>query len=74
MKLTAQQMRSLPEFFRQVTDPRRAQGRRHQIDVVLAIASAAVRHARLQGHLRLDARPGTQGARPVSMPLPQWKI
>ncbi|MCP4946012.1 MAG: ISAs1 family transposase [Aestuariibacter sp.] len=42
MKLTAQHMRSLPEFFRQVTDPRRAQGRRHPIDVVLAIAAAAV--------------------------------
>jgi hypothetical protein len=42
MKLTAEQMRSLPEFFRPVTDPRRAQGRRHPIDVVLAIAAAAV--------------------------------
>ncbi|MCP5037173.1 MAG: DUF4338 domain-containing protein [Rhodobacteraceae bacterium] len=42
MKLTAQQMRSLPQFFRQVSDPRRAQGRRHPIEAVLAIASAAV--------------------------------
>lgn len=42
MKLTAEQMRSLPQFFRQVADPRRAQGKRHPIEAVLAIASAAV--------------------------------
>jgi len=42
MKLTAEQMRSLPEFFKPITDPRRAQGKRHQIEVVLAIAAAAV--------------------------------
>ncbi len=42
MKLTAEQMLSLPEYFRQITDPRRPQGRRHPISVVLAIASAAV--------------------------------
>ncbi len=42
MKLTANQMRSLPDFFRQIEDPRRAQGRIHQIYVVLAIAAGAV--------------------------------
>lgn len=42
MKLSADQMRSLPEFFQQITDPRRAQGRRHPIGPVLAIATAAV--------------------------------
>ena len=42
MKLTAEQMQSLPEFFRQISDPRRAQGRRHPLPAVLAIATAAV--------------------------------
>lgn len=42
MKLTAEQMRSLPEFFGAITDPRRPQGKRHPIDVVLAISAAAV--------------------------------
>ncbi len=39
MKLTANQMRSLPDFFRKIEDPQRAQGRIHQIYVVLAIAA-----------------------------------
>ncbi len=42
MKLTAQQMRSLPDFFKQIHDPRRAQGRRHYVHVVLAISAGAV--------------------------------
>jgi hypothetical protein len=42
MKLTADQMRSLPEFFKQIQDPRRPQGRRHYVHVVLAIAAGAV--------------------------------
>lgn len=42
MKLTAEHMQSLPEFFRQMSDPRRAQGRRHPLHAVLAIATAAV--------------------------------
>lgn len=42
MKLSAEQMRSLPEFFGQITDPRRAQGRRHPLDAALAICAAAV--------------------------------
>jgi len=42
MKLTADQMRSLPDFFKQIHDPRRAQGRQHSVHVVLAIAAAAV--------------------------------
>lgn len=41
MKLTAEQMRSLPEFFKGICDPRRAEGKRHKIEVVLAIAAAA---------------------------------
>jgi len=42
MKLTVDQMRSLPDFFGHITDPRRAQGRRHPLTAVLAIATAAV--------------------------------
>jgi len=42
MKLTAQQMRSLPDFFKEIDDPRRAQGKRHQLHTVLAIAAGAV--------------------------------
>ena len=42
MKLTAEQMRSLPGFFRKVKDPRREQGQRHRIHVVLAIAAGAI--------------------------------
>lgn len=41
MKLTAEQMQSLPNFFKEISDPRRAQGKRHRIGVVLAIAAAA---------------------------------
>jgi len=42
MQLTADHMRSLPDFFRQIADPRRRQGRRHAVHVVLAIATGAV--------------------------------
>ena len=42
MKLSAEHMQSLPEFFRPITDPRRTQGRRHPLPAVLAIATAAV--------------------------------
>jgi hypothetical protein len=41
MMLTAQQMQSLPDFFADIPDPRRAQGRRHRLSTVLAIATAA---------------------------------
>jgi len=40
--LTADQMRALPDVFRDIPDPRRAQGRRHRLPTVLAIAAAAV--------------------------------
>lgn len=39
--LSAEQMCSLPEFFRQIPDPRRGQGRRHPLHMVPAIAAAA---------------------------------
>jgi hypothetical protein len=40
--LTADQMRALPDFFRTIPDPRRAQGRRHPLPTVLAIAAGAI--------------------------------
>ena len=39
--LSAQQMKSLPDFFKEIPDPRRAQGRRHRLCTVLAIAAGA---------------------------------
>ena len=38
---TAQQMQSLPDFFADIPDPRRAQGRRHQLSTVLDSAAGA---------------------------------
>jgi len=42
MKLSAKHMKSLPYFFKGITDPRRAQGRMHRIEVVLSMAAAAI--------------------------------
>jgi hypothetical protein len=42
MLLTGPQMKSLPEFFADIADPRRAQGRRHRLVVILAIAAGAI--------------------------------
>ncbi len=41
MLLTADQMRSLPDFFTDIPDPRTTQGRRHRLATVLAIAAGA---------------------------------
>jgi len=40
--LKAQQMRSLPYCFKDIPDPRRAQGRRHSLPTVLSIATGAI--------------------------------
>lgn len=40
--LTADQMRTLPEFFFDIPDPRRKQGQRHSLACVLAISAGAV--------------------------------
>lgn len=40
--LSAEHMRSLPYFFRDIPDPRRAEGRRHPLATVLAIAAGAI--------------------------------
>src|SRR5437667_10580157 len=42
MRLTAEQSPSLPSVFSQISDPRRAQGRRHRLSMVLGIAAGAV--------------------------------
>jgi len=39
--LTADQMRALPHCFATIADPRRRQGRRHRLPVVLGIAAGA---------------------------------
>jgi hypothetical protein len=39
--ISAQHMKSLPDFFSDIPDPRRPQGRRHSLKTVLAIATAA---------------------------------
>ena len=41
MTLNAEQMTALPQFFREIPDPRCSQGRRHQLPTVLAIAAGA---------------------------------
>jgi len=40
--LKAEQMKSLPYFFRAIPDPRRSQGRRHPLATVLGIAAGAI--------------------------------
>ena len=40
--LKAEQMQSLPDFFKDMPDPRRPQGRRHPLPTVLAIATGAI--------------------------------
>jgi hypothetical protein len=42
LMLTADQMQSLPDFFSDIDDPRREQGRRHRLSTVLSIAAGAV--------------------------------
>lgn len=41
MTLSAEQMLALPDFFKNITDPRRGQGRRHRMATVLALVAAA---------------------------------
>jgi hypothetical protein len=42
MKLTANQMLSLYDFFKAIDDPRRAQGKKHQMATTLSLAAAAI--------------------------------
>jgi len=42
MKLDAEKMKALPEFFENITDPRRKQGQRHRLKTILALAAGAI--------------------------------
>jgi len=42
LMLSANQMKTLPELFNTITDPRRTQGRRHRLSTILAIATGAI--------------------------------
>lgn len=41
MALSAEQMLSLPDFFKDIPDPRRGQGQRHRLPTILSLAAAA---------------------------------
>lgn len=51
--LSAAHMQSLPDFFSDIPDPRRDQGKRHRLSTVLAIAAGAVLCGR-QGYLAIS--------------------
>lgn len=40
--ISAEQMKTLPELFNDIEDPRRTQGRRHRLSTILGIATGAV--------------------------------
>lgn len=42
MKLTANQMLSLYDFFKDIDDPRRAQGKKHHMPTILSLSAAAI--------------------------------
>ena len=42
LMITAEQMKTLPELFNAIEDPRRTQGRRHRLSTILGIATGAV--------------------------------
>lgn len=42
MKLTADQMLSLHDFFKEIEDCRRAQGKKHQLSTILALSAGAI--------------------------------
>ncbi len=42
LMLTAEQMKSLPQVFKTIPDPRRAQGQRHRLASILAICAGAI--------------------------------
>jgi len=61
--LSAQQMESLPPFFKEIPDPRRAQGRRHPLSTVLAIAAGATLCG-MQGYLAISDWAKNLGQKP----------
>lgn len=42
LMITAAQMKTLPDFFRSIADPRRAEGQRHRLSTILSIATGAI--------------------------------
>jgi DDE_Tnp_1-associated len=48
--LSAEKMHSLYDFFTDIPDPRRAQGRRHSLPTVLAISPAAAVLCGMEGY------------------------
>ena len=72
--LTAAQMQSLPAFFREIPDPRRAQGRRHGLSTVLGIAAGAVlcgmRGYRAIGYEQRELPAGYEGV--PDEPIIEW--
>jgi hypothetical protein len=53
-------MRSLPQFFRNIPDPRRVQGRRHRLQTALAIAAGAVLCG-MRGYKAIEDRANSLG-------------
>ena len=74
--LSADQMRSLPDVFRTITDPRSRYGRRYRLETVLALAAAAhaVRRPGLQGDPRVGLRPLAGDAAPLPLPPCQRRL
>ena len=72
--LSAAQMRSLPEFFTEIDDPRTRKGRRHPLPSTLALATRrdAVRRTRLQGDWGMGRCARAQSPRTVPGPAAQW--
>ena len=62
MTLTADHMRSLSQCFTDIPDPRRAQGRRHRLSVVLALAMGATLCG-MRGYLAMAEWAKTLGPR-----------
>jgi hypothetical protein len=62
MKLKAEQMNTLPKFFRDIPDPRRAEGRRHGLHVVLAIAAGAILCG-MEGYKAIGNRAASLGSK-----------
>ena len=60
MTLSAAQMRSLPEFFQHIDDPRRRQGRRHALPTVLLAAAATL--CGMRGYKATSANGSTTSA------------
>ena len=42
MKLTANQMLSLYDYFKEIDDPLRAQGKKHQLPTILSLSASAI--------------------------------